>query len=76
MVWQNDLIALKATYEIFNNAYAVVNFEWNNARGYTPKSEAIEGETRLTSKGYLDLYTPKFYQGNNITITCGLSFGF
>ena len=76
MVWQNDLIALKATYEIFNNAYAVVNFEWNNARGYTPKSEAIEGETRLTSKGYLDLYTPKFYQGYNITITCGLSFGF
>lgn len=76
MVWENDLIALKATYEIFNNCYAVVNVEYNNARGYTPKSEPIEGENRLDAQGYLDYYTPKFYQGKNITITCGLSFGF
>lgn len=76
MVWENDLVSLKATYEIFNNAYAVINLEWNNARGYTPKSDPIEGENRLTKQGYLDLYTPKFYQGENFTITCGLSFGF
>lgn len=76
MVWQNDLIAFEATYEIFNNCYAVVNVEYNNARGYTPKSEAIEGENRLDAQGYLDYYTPKFYQGKNVTITCGLSFGF
>ncbi len=75
-VWENDVIALKATYEIFNNAYAILNIEWNNARGYTPTSEPIEGETRLTAQQYLDLYTPKFYQGKNLTITCGLSFGF
>ena len=76
MVWQNDLIAFEATYEIFNNCYAVVNVEYNNARAYTPKSEAIEGENRLTAQGYLDMYTPKFYQGKNVTVTCGLSFGF
>lgn len=75
-VWQNDLVSLKTTYEIFNNAYAVVNVEWNNARGYTPKSEPLEGETRLDAQGYLQTYTPKFYQGKNLTVTCGLSFNF
>ena len=75
-VWQNDLVAFKAVYEVVNNAYAVVNVEWNNARGYTPTSEAIASEDRLDAQGYLDKYTPKLYQGKNWTFTVGFSFGF
>ena len=76
VVWENDLIALRATYEIWPNAYAVVNLEYNNARGHDITSEPIEGEVRLDAQGYLDRYTPKFYQGENFTLTCGFSIGF
>ena len=75
-VWQNDIVAFKAVYEVVNNAYAIVNVEWNNARGYTPTSEPISSENRMTAEGYLNQYTPTFYQGKNWTCTVGFSFGF
>ncbi len=75
-VWKNDLVAFKAVYEVVNNAYAIINVEWNNARGYDVASEPIACESRLTAQGYLDKYTPKLYQGNNWTFTVGFSFGF
>ncbi len=75
-VWENDLVAFKAVYEVVNNAYAIINVEWNNARGYDVASEPIACESRLTAQGYLDKYTPKLYQGNNWTFTVGFSFGF
>lgn len=75
-VWQNDIVAFRAVYEVVNNAYAVVNIEWNNARGYEPSSDPISSEDRRTAQGYLDKYTPKLYQGENWTFTVGFSFGF
>ena len=70
------MVSLQATYEVFPNAYAVVNLEYNNARGHDITSTPIEGENRLDAQGYLDKFTPKFYQGENFTITAGFSIGF
>lgn len=75
-VWQNNTVAFDAVYEVFNNCYAVLNVAWNNAQAFEPASEPIVGENRLTAQGYLDKFTPVFYQGRNLTITAGFSFGF
>ena len=89
-IWRNDQVQFRATYEVFNNCYAHVDFTWNNARAYAPTSERILGEDRGwnadgTSKElagdelanyYLNKYTPVFMQGMNYTFSCGLSFGF
>ena len=89
-IWRNDEIKFRAVYEVFNNCYAHIDVCYNNARAFTPKSERIAGEDRGwnadgTSKElagdelidyYLNKYTPIYLQGRNITLTCGLSFGF
>ena len=61
-IWRNDEVNLKAIYEVFNNCYAHVDFTYNNTRAF--------GDTDI------NLYSPVFYQGQNFTFTCGLSFGF
>lgn len=76
VTWHTDLVAFKAIYEVVNNAYAIINVQWNNAQGYDLTSTPIVSETRLTSQGYLDKFTPKYYQGENFTFTVGFSFGF
>lgn len=89
-IWQNDIFGFDATYEIFNNCYAVVNFQYNNARAFAPASARRVGEDRgwnadgtsqeLTgdalSAYYLSMYTPLYYQGRNFTFMCGLNFSF
>lgn len=74
--WQNNVVAFKATYEIWNNAYAVLALEYNHAQGYELTDPVGPGENRLDAQGYLDLYTPVFYQGENLTVTAGFSIGF
>ncbi len=88
--WQNDQVGFRATYEIFQNCYAVVDLSYNNARGFAPKSERIAGEDRgwnvdgssqnleddKLASYYLNKFTPKYYQGKNFVFTCGLSFSF
>ena len=88
--WQNDQVNFRATYEVFNNCYAHVDFTYNNARGFAPSSTRIQGEDRgwnsdgsskeysgeTLEKYYLNKFTPTFFQGKNFTFTCGLSFGF
>ena len=88
--WQNDIFGFDATYEIFNNCYAVINFQYNNARAFAPSSERKAGEDRgwnadgtsLNLGGdelatyYLNKFTPVYYQGKNFTFMCGLSFSF
>lgn len=76
IVWENDIVSFKALYEVWPNAYATVQVDWNNARGYDIDSPVIEGENRLDANGYLTKFTPSFYQGSNITVTCGLNIGF
>ena len=89
-IWRNDEVRFSAVYEVFNNCYAHVDLTYNNARAYAPTSARIEGEDRGwntdgTSRNlegdalinyYLNKYTPVYYQGTNITFSCGLSFGF
>lgn len=75
-VWRNDEVLLHAVYEVVNNAYAVVDLGWNNARAFVPKSDPISSEVRLSEEGYLERYSPGFYRGNNFTVRCGFSFYF
>ena len=73
-VWRNDEVKLHAVYEVVNNAYAFVDFGWNNARGFNPTSEPTIDEVRLDAQGYLKRYTPAFYWGENFTVKMGFSF--
>ena len=73
-VWRSDEVKLHAVYEVVNNAYAILDFGWNNARGFTPASESILAEIRLDAQGYLKRYTPAFYWGENFTVKMGFSF--
>ena len=76
ITWSNTTVAFNTQYEIVNNAYAIVNVAYSNIAGYDLTSPVIPGEIRKTAQGYLDLFTPKYLQGKNTTITIGFSFGF
>ena len=73
-VWRNDEVKLHAVYEVVNNAYAFLDFGWNNSRGFEVASEPTMDEVRLTAEGYLKRYTPAFYWGENVTVKMGFSF--
>ena len=89
-IWRNDVVSFRAVYEVFNNCYAHVDVQWNNARAFVPTSDRILGEDRgwnadgtsqelsgdALRNYYLNKYTPTYLQGSNFTFTCGLSFGF
>ncbi|MBQ9296545.1 MAG: hypothetical protein IJ204_05050 [Paludibacteraceae bacterium] len=89
-IWRNDVVNFRAVYEVFNNCYAHIDLSYNNARAYAPASARVEGEDRGwnadgTSQNlagaeleqyYLNKFSPVYFQGKNLTFTCGLSFGF
>ena len=89
-IWKSDVIGFHAVYEVFNNCYAHIDLEYSNVRAYAPTSERIPSEDRgwnadgtsMNLAGdelkeyYLNKYTPVYLQGQKITFTCGLSFGF
>ena len=89
-IWKSDVIGFHAVYEVFNNCYAHVDFEYSNVRAFAPTSERIPSEDRgwnadgtsMNLAGdelkeyYLNKYTPVYLQGQKFTFTCGLSFGF
>ncbi len=89
--YQNDTFTFHSVYEVFNNCYAVIDFSYNNARGFAPATERIEGEDRggfdasgkaIVLEGealqqyYLNKFAPLYLQGKNFTFMCGLSFNF
>ena len=89
--YMNNTFSLNATYEVFSNCYAVVNFSYNDARGYAPTSEPIASEdrggvdnlgNRIILEGealqnyYLNKFCPVYLQGKNFTFMAGLSFSF
>ena len=76
ITWSNKTVAFNAQYEVFNNDYAIINISYSNIQGYNLTSTPIVGEVRLSSQGYLNLFTPAYLQGRNTTITIGYSFGF
>ena len=61
-IWKNDEISFRAVYEVFNNCYAPIDMAYNYARA----EKAAD----------LELYSPVYLQGKNLTMSCGLSFGF
>ncbi|HRZ97158.1 MAG TPA: hypothetical protein P5084_06350, partial [Paludibacter sp.] len=77
--WSNRSYAFDARYEIINNAYAVINVIHSDIKTYDLTTTPIAGdesEVLLDAQGYMNLFTPKFLQGKNTTITVGFSFGF
>ncbi|MDR1729631.1 MAG: capsule assembly Wzi family protein [Prevotellaceae bacterium] len=76
ITWSNQTLSLGANYEIIKNTYANLKLQYSNIQGYNLTSAPIGGEVREDAQGYLDLFTPKFYQGKNVTFEVGLSFGF
>ena len=76
ITWSNKTIGFNAQYEVFSNAYALINVTYSDIRGYDLDSTPIDGEVRETAQGYLDMFTPAYLQGKNTTITVGFSIGF
>lgn len=89
-IWRNNQVTFHAVYEVFNNCYAHVDVCFNQTRAYAPTSARIDGEDRgwnpdgssqnlegdALKNYYLNKYSPVFTQGTNLTLSCGLSFGF
>jgi len=79
IIWTNKTLAFNAQYEVFNNAYAIINIARSDIQGYDATSTRIEGEAKQadrTAQKYLDLFTPSYLHGKNTTVTVGFSFGF
>ncbi len=76
ITWSGQTFGFKAQYEVMNNAYAIVNVDYSDIKGYNLTSNPIVGEVREDAQGYLNLFTPAFLQGKNTTLTIGFSFGF
>ena len=77
--WSNKTIGFNARYEIINNGYAIFSIENSNIKGFDLKGTSIpndQSENLQDAQGYLDLFSPKYLQGNHTTITFGFSFGF
>ena len=77
IIWRNQTFGFRTVYEIFNNAYAIVNIEHNHARGYDNNDAPLFAERHFpTAQETLDFFSPKFLHGRNTTVTIGFSFGF
>ena len=74
-VWSNNTIAFNANYEIVNNVFALLTVESSNIKGTNATGAKIPAEYRTDAQGYLDMYTPQFLQGKNLTFTFGLKVG-
>jgi hypothetical protein len=76
IVWTSQTYAFDIVYEMFNNIYAGFNIQYSDIQSNTPSSFQLIGEDRYDAQGYLDVYTPKAFQGKNITVGMSLSLGF
>ncbi|GHT19629.1 hypothetical protein FACS189429_7470 [Bacteroidia bacterium] len=77
VVWKSDIAGLKATYEVFANAYAIVEASYSVTKAALPTDAPVAGETRPdTAEGYLKMFSPSFLQGNKFTFMAGFGFGF
>ncbi len=76
ITWSNQTFSFTANYEVFKNTYANLKLQYSDIQGHNLTSKPIAGEVRKDAQGYLDLFTPEFYQGKNVTFEVGLSFGF
>ena len=68
ITWQNKSISLKARYEFLSNAYLFGEILFSKIQSFD-----VDGKSALY---YLNLFTPKLFQGNQSTISGGFAFGF
>lgn len=61
IVWENQTLSFKASYEFVSNAYVFAEFINSNISGDPEK---------------VALYTPVFFRGNNTIISAGFNLGF
>lgn len=76
IIWTNKALNFNATYEIFNNGYAVFQIESSDIKASEPSSTVAFGERRMTVAETLNYFTPTFLQGKQLTVSFGFSFGF
>ena len=68
ITWQNITLSLTGRWEFIHDSWLLLSAAQSNIRGFD-----VDGHT---AQYYLDLYTPKSFQGKNLIITAGLNFGF
>ncbi|HNV52151.1 MAG TPA: hypothetical protein PKM28_04640, partial [Tenuifilaceae bacterium] len=68
VTWRNTSIILTASWEFIHDSWLYLSATQSNIKGYD-----VDGKT---AQEYLDLYTPKSFQGKNTIISAGLNFGF
>lgn len=76
VIYRNDEVRLDLFYEVHPNMFLTFDLLYNNARAYDNLTPSTEGEITGTAQDYLTRFTPVYYQGKNLTVTCGFSFGF
>ncbi len=76
-IFHNEVLELSGVYEVHPNMFLTLALEYNNARGYDNLNKnAIPSEDIGNAQYYLDKYMPLYYQGKNLTVSAGFSFGF
>ena len=68
VTWENLTLSLTARWEFIHDSWLFLNVAQSNIKGFNVHGEAAQY--------FLDLYTPKSFQGKNTIITAGLNFGF
>ncbi|MDR3704403.1 MAG: capsule assembly Wzi family protein [Paludibacteraceae bacterium] len=76
VVWKNNTLSFKTTYELFRNAYATVQLDYSNIKAYDVSGDLTIWEVWKTAQEYLNMYTPAYLQGKKTTLTLGFSYGF
>ncbi len=76
IIWTNKTVGFQGVYEIFNSTYITFLAEWSKIDAYDPIEPITFGEKRMTKSETLNYYTPKYLQGENVTFSGGISFGF
>jgi len=59
--WKQQLVNISAVYEVVNNAYIYVKYQYSEVTG---------------DQNYIEKYTPEYYWGSTSTFTLGMNMGF
>lgn len=77
VIYKSDIASIKTTYEVFNNVYAMIEATYSATKATLPTDTPVVGEIRPeTAESYLDMFSPKFMQGNKFVLMAGLAVGF
>lgn len=68
VTWKNTTMSLTTRWEFIHDSWLFLSVTQSDIKGYD-----VDGKT---AQYYLDLYTPKSFQGKNTIICAGLNFGF